>query len=79
VIEGGLVTLGDLFDNAGPRAVQPLGPAPAPGRRFVVEAPQLAIIARDNKLVWTPGIHHQSVMAINPPKRSGIKKLATSK
>jgi flagella basal body P-ring formation protein FlgA len=66
VIESGLVTLGDLFDNAGPRAVQPLGPAPAPGRRFVVEAPQLAIIARDNQLAWTPLAGDERVIVERP-------------
>ncbi|NKE43280.1 flagellar basal body P-ring formation protein FlgA [Roseomonas frigidaquae] len=53
-VDGAVVTLGDLFENAGPRADTPLGPSPAPGRRFVVEAPQLAMIARDYGLAWQP-------------------------
>jgi flagella basal body P-ring formation protein FlgA len=66
VIEGGVVTLGDLFENAGPRAVQPLGPAPAPGRRFVIEAPQLAIIARDGELSWMPLAGDERVIVERP-------------
>jgi len=66
VIEGGLVTLGDLFENAGPRAIQPLGPSPAPGRRFVVEAPQLALIARDNLLSWAPLAGDERVIVERP-------------
>lgn len=54
IVEDSVVVLGDLFEHAGPRAHVPLGPAPAPGRRFVVESAQLAIIARDNGLSWQP-------------------------
>src|SRR5215212_8334268 len=48
------VTLGDLFENAGPRASQTLGAAPAPGQRWLLEAPQLSLIARDYGLDWRP-------------------------
>lgn len=41
-----VVRLKDLFDNAGPDADRVLGPAPAPGGQIVVEASQLAYIAR---------------------------------
>ncbi|MBY0337783.1 MAG: flagellar basal body P-ring formation chaperone FlgA [Acetobacteraceae bacterium] len=54
VVDAAHVTLGDLFEHAGPRADTVLGPAPAPGRRFVVEGPQLAAIARDFGLGWQP-------------------------
>jgi flagella basal body P-ring formation protein FlgA len=54
VVDGAHVTLGDLFENAGPRADAVLGPSPAPGRRFVVEAQQLSAIARDFGLSWRP-------------------------
>jgi flagella basal body P-ring formation protein FlgA len=53
-VEGASVTLGDLFENAGPRAGTALGPAPGPGRTIVIEAPQLAAIARDYGLAWRP-------------------------
>ncbi len=54
VVEDGVVRLGDLFEEAGPRAAATLGPAPAPGTRQVVEAAQLAAIARAHGLAWRP-------------------------
>jgi flagella basal body P-ring formation protein FlgA len=54
VVEEAVIRLGDLFDNAGPRAEVPLGPAPAPGRRIVVETAQLLAIARAHGIAWRP-------------------------
>lgn len=48
------VRLSDLFDDAGPNAARVLGPGPAPGSRIVVEAPQLAAIARQFDVDWRP-------------------------
>jgi len=53
-LHGPVVRLSDLFDDAGPRAAQALGPGPAPGGRIVVEAPQLAAIARQFGVDWQP-------------------------
>ena len=66
MVEGGVVTLGDLFEGLGPKATVVLGPAPAPGRRFVVESPQLAIIARDNGLSWQPLAGDERVVVERP-------------
>ncbi len=49
-----VVRLSDLFDDAGPRAERVLGPGPAPGGRIVVEAAQLAAIARQFGVDWRP-------------------------
>jgi flagella basal body P-ring formation protein FlgA len=49
-----VVRLSDLFDDAGPRADRVLGPGPAPGARIVVEAAQLAAIARQFGVDWRP-------------------------
>jgi flagella basal body P-ring formation protein FlgA len=49
-----VVLLSDLFDDAGANAGQVLGPGPAPGGRIVVEAPQLAAIARQFGVAWKP-------------------------
>ena len=49
-----VVLLSDLFDDAGEQAARPLGPAPAPGQSIVVEAPQLAAIARQFGVAWHP-------------------------
>ena len=49
-----VVLLSDLFDDAGPLAARVLGPAPGPGGRIVVEARQLAAIARMFGVAWHP-------------------------
>lgn len=48
-LSSAVVALSDLFDGADAR---PLGPAPAPGGRITVEAPQLAAIARMYGVDW---------------------------
>lgn len=54
-IDGGTVHLADLFDGLGTTPDRPLGAAPVPGARIVVNAPQLAAIARDFGVDWRPG------------------------
>jgi flagella basal body P-ring formation protein FlgA len=49
-----VVHLADLFDDAGPNADRVLGTAPGPGGSVVVEAPQLAAIARQFGVDWRP-------------------------
>ncbi len=49
-----VVKLSDLFDDAGLLADRVLGPGPAPGERIVVEAAQLAAIARQFGVDWRP-------------------------
>jgi len=66
VVEEAVIRLGDLFDEAGPRAGATLGPAPAPGSRQVVEAPQLAAIARANGLAWRPSGGAERVVIERP-------------
>ncbi|MBL6076667.1 flagellar basal body P-ring formation protein FlgA [Belnapia sp. T18] len=53
-VESPTLLLGDVFDGAGPRAAQPVGASPAPGRRLVLEAPQLLALARAHGLAWRP-------------------------
>jgi len=48
------VRLADLFDDAGANAERVLGPGPGPGGRIVVEASQLAAIARQFGVNWRP-------------------------
>ncbi len=54
VVDDAMVRLSDLFDGAGARGEAVLGPAPAPGRRQVVEAAQLHAIARSHGIAWRP-------------------------
>jgi flagella basal body P-ring formation protein FlgA len=49
-----VVRLSDLFDDAGRNAERVLGTAPTPGNQIVVEAPQLAAIARQFGVEWRP-------------------------
>jgi flagella basal body P-ring formation protein FlgA len=49
-----IVRLSDLFDELGETPDRDLGPAPAPGDRIIVEAPQLAAIANDFGVSWRP-------------------------
>ena len=54
-VAGPVVCVSDLWDDAGEAASRALGPAPAPGERIVVDAPQLAAIARQFGVDWRPG------------------------
>jgi flagella basal body P-ring formation protein FlgA len=66
VVEAPTLRLGDIFENAGPRAGQAIGAAPAPGRRFVLEVAQLAAIARAHGLSWRPLSAHERVVVERP-------------
>jgi flagella basal body P-ring formation protein FlgA len=52
--EDAMLRLGDIFENAGALAPQAVGAAPAPGRRMVLDASNLAAIARRHGLAWRP-------------------------
>ena len=54
VVDGPTLHLGDIFAGAGARAEVVVGTSPAPGRRLVVEAAQLAALARMHGLTWRP-------------------------
>jgi flagella basal body P-ring formation protein FlgA len=54
VAEDAALRLGDLFENAGEAAQAMLAAAPAPGRRMMLDAGQLAAIARRYNLAWRP-------------------------
>lgn len=63
-IAGTTVHLGDLFADLGATPDRVLGPAPQPGARIIVQAPQLAAIARDFAVDWRPNSGaEQSVIA----------------
>jgi flagella basal body P-ring formation protein FlgA len=80
------VHLSDLFDNLGPTPDRVLGPAPSPGDRIVVEAPQLAAIARDYGVDWRPASgaeriilqragEHLAAAVVMPPLRAALADL----
>ncbi|MFC0388809.1 flagellar basal body P-ring formation chaperone FlgA [Muricoccus vinaceus] len=66
VVEEAVIRLSDLFDEAGPNAGRVVGPAPAPGRRVVVEPAQLLAIARANGVMWRPLTAADSVVVERP-------------
>jgi len=65
-LAGPMVLLSDLFDDAGAQASRPLGASPAPGDRLVVQAPQLAAIARQFGVDWRPGSAGDRVVLERP-------------
>lgn len=54
LLEGDVLRLSDLFDQAGPRADTVIAAAPLPGRRMVLETQNLINIARQNGVSWRP-------------------------
>ena len=65
-VEEPTLRLGDVFEGAGPRAGLSIGASPAPGRRLVLEVPQLAAIARLHGLGWRPSSPHERVVVERP-------------
>lgn len=66
-IDRPVVRLRDLFTDAGPKADEILGAAPAPGQRIDVEAPQLAAIARQYGVDWSPSSSGAGSVVIERP------------
>jgi flagella basal body P-ring formation protein FlgA len=68
VASGPQITLGDIFDNAGPAATTPLARAPGPGQRVVFGAPSLQSRANAAGLRWlnAEGVRN---ITINGPAR----------
>jgi len=54
VVTGPSIRLGDLFNEAGPRAAVEVAPAPALGGRTVLDAAWLVATAREQGLDWQP-------------------------
>ncbi len=81
-LAGPQVRLADLFDDAGPEADRVLGPSPPPGGRLVVGAAQLAAIARQFHVDWTPATQTERVVLERPgravPKEAILGALRTA-
>ena len=65
-IDAPVVRLSDLFEPVAPEADRVLGPAPPPGGRIVVEAAQLAAIARRFGVAWVPASGGERVVLERP-------------
>ena len=70
------VKLSDLFDDIAGGDDRVLGPGPAPGGRIVVEAPQLAAIARQFGIDWRPTSTADRVVLERPGRMLGRDELA---
>ncbi len=66
VVEDGTIRLGDIFADSGEAATRAVGPAPAPGRRIVVETAQLLAIARAHGIAWRPFSANERVVIERP-------------
>ena len=53
-IDAGVIKVGDLWENAGPKAGTVIGAAPPPGRSIEIGAAQLAYIAHLYDVEWKP-------------------------
>jgi flagella basal body P-ring formation protein FlgA len=70
VVHEQVVTLGHLFANLPPGLeAATVGPAPLPGQRWVLEARQLSLIARDNSLAWRPASPNERLVLERPGRR----------
>lgn len=65
-LAGNDITIADIWDDVGPDAARVLGPAPVPGARITVEAPQLAAIARQFGVAWHPASPTDRAMLDRP-------------
>lgn len=54
MIEGDVIRLGDIWDNAGDKAATAVASAPQPGRRVTLDARWLAAVAAAHHLDWRP-------------------------
>lgn len=69
MLDGPVVRLGDLFDGTGAAARRVLGPGPAPGEEITVPAPQLAAIAQEFGVVWSPGSAGEQAVLERPGRQ----------
>ncbi len=69
VVEGATIRLGDLFDDAGAKAGEPVAAAPAPGRKILFEASWLSDIARTYRLSWRPASRYDRTVVERAGRR----------
>ena len=74
-LTGNTVKLSDLFDDMPGNDDRVLGPSPAPGGRIVVEAAQLAAIARQFGVDWRPNSAGDRVVLERPGRMLGREEL----
>lgn len=78
LLEGEVLRLSDLFDQAGPQAGRVIAASPQPGRRMVLETQNLINIARQNGVNWRPLTGTERIVIERPGRtvpRSEIEAL----
>lgn len=81
---GPAITLGDIFDGAGPVAGRAVAPAPSPGQITTLSAPLLMAVASAAGLEWTPPaglteirvVRPGGMRATLPPSASGVRSMS---
>ncbi|MFL1462814.1 flagellar basal body P-ring formation chaperone FlgA [Roseococcus sp. DSY-14] len=66
LLEGEALRLEDLWDHAGPRGGTVLAAAPLPGRRMILETPNLVNLARQYGVNWRPMTGSERVVIERP-------------
>jgi flagella basal body P-ring formation protein FlgA len=74
-VAGASITIGDVFENAGPLASRVIAPAPAPGQTMTLPGAVVAAAASASGLDWTPPQNFQGVTVTRgtDPRSSGIR------
>lgn len=74
-VTGASITIGDVFENAGPLAARVIAPAPAPGQSATLAPAVLAAAASASGLDWTPPANFAGVTITRgtDPHSSGLR------
>ena len=80
-VMGASITIGDVFENAGPLAARVIAPAPAPGQSATLAPAVLAAAASASGLDWTPPANFAGVTITRgtDPHSSGIRATLPSR
>lgn len=74
-VHGDVVTLGDLFENAGPAAATPVFRAPDLGTEGIVAGKRIATAAARHGLVWTNPGELDTVVVRRPSRMVSLKEI----
>lgn len=77
MIDGDLVKVGDLWDNAGDRAERVIAPAPVPGKRITADARWLQAVAEAHGVDWRPANMFDRVVIERTGQLVDIKLIET--
>jgi flagella basal body P-ring formation protein FlgA len=61
LLDKDVVTIGDIFSDAGDISTKVLGPAPAPGQKISYDVMALAQVAKNHGVTWQPASNYDKV------------------